>query len=185
MSIEIGRRGIPTTYRGQNFRSRLEARWAAFFDLVGWRWTYEPFETPHWIPDFLVHGDAPLLVEVGPVSTEAEYREKAVKAIQADHGPTLVVGVSPVAGTGYGAPLAGILTTDGWAMAPGFAQWSRCSTCTCLGIDTDFGEYKLRPCGHRNEGHDYVLIGELEEAWAEAGNLVQWMPARFSPSRRC
>ncbi|MEA2669684.1 MAG: hypothetical protein QOJ33_2618, partial [Chloroflexota bacterium] len=29
---------IPTTYDGVNFRSRLEAKWAAFFDLLGWRW---------------------------------------------------------------------------------------------------------------------------------------------------
>lgn len=28
---------IPTTYQHTLFRSRLEARWAAFFDLVGWR----------------------------------------------------------------------------------------------------------------------------------------------------
>ena len=27
---------IPTTYSGVVFRSRLEARWAAFFDLCGW-----------------------------------------------------------------------------------------------------------------------------------------------------
>jgi hypothetical protein len=32
---------IPTAYNGVNFRSRLEARWAAFFDLLEWRWEYE------------------------------------------------------------------------------------------------------------------------------------------------
>ena len=29
------RAGIPTTYANTNFRSRLEARWAALFDLAG------------------------------------------------------------------------------------------------------------------------------------------------------
>jgi hypothetical protein len=29
---------IETVYRGSLFRSRLEARWAAFFDLFGWDW---------------------------------------------------------------------------------------------------------------------------------------------------
>ena len=29
-------KAIPTTYAGVRFRSRLEARWAAFFDLCGW-----------------------------------------------------------------------------------------------------------------------------------------------------
>lgn len=33
---------IPTTYRGTRFRSKLEARWAATFDHLGWYWEYEP-----------------------------------------------------------------------------------------------------------------------------------------------
>ena len=28
---------IPTVYKGRNYRSRLEAKWAAFFDLCGWQ----------------------------------------------------------------------------------------------------------------------------------------------------
>jgi hypothetical protein len=43
---------IPTRYRGTEFRSRLEARWAAFADLVGWKWRYEPIDLNGWIPDF-------------------------------------------------------------------------------------------------------------------------------------
>lgn len=43
---------IPTMYAGVQFRSRLEARWAAFFDLVGWKWEYEPFDLEGYIPDF-------------------------------------------------------------------------------------------------------------------------------------
>jgi hypothetical protein len=35
-------RAIETRYAGCHFRSRLEARWAVFFDAVGWRWQYEP-----------------------------------------------------------------------------------------------------------------------------------------------
>lgn len=33
---------IPTMYKGINFRSRLEARWAVFFDTLGIEWEYEP-----------------------------------------------------------------------------------------------------------------------------------------------
>ena len=46
--------GIPTLYSGIQFRSRLEATWAAFFTMVGWRYEYEPFDCRGWIPDFLV-----------------------------------------------------------------------------------------------------------------------------------
>lgn len=33
---------IETRYAGHRFRSRLEARWAVFFDTLGVRWEYEP-----------------------------------------------------------------------------------------------------------------------------------------------
>src|SRR5688572_28456221 len=77
------RSGIPTTYRETRFRSRLEARWAAFFDLIGWSWTYEPFDADGWIPDFLIRGEAPTLIEVGPCSLLSDYSAKAQKALEA------------------------------------------------------------------------------------------------------
>ncbi len=60
---------IPTVYGGVQFRSRLEARWAAFFDILRWRWEYEPLDAAGWIPDFYVwpHGGAGgWLIEVKP-----------------------------------------------------------------------------------------------------------------------
>lgn len=59
--------GIPTVYKGIQFRSRLEARWAAMFDLLGWTYQYEPFDLPGWIPDFQL-GRGKLLVEVKPTA---------------------------------------------------------------------------------------------------------------------
>lgn len=35
-------KAIPTRYEGVTFRSRLEARWALFFDAIGTAWEYEP-----------------------------------------------------------------------------------------------------------------------------------------------
>ena len=35
-------RAIGTKYGGCYFRSRLEARWAVFFDHLGIEWLYEP-----------------------------------------------------------------------------------------------------------------------------------------------
>lgn len=45
---------IPTTYRGVQFRSRLEAKWASFFDHLGIHWEYEPLDLNGWIPDFAI-----------------------------------------------------------------------------------------------------------------------------------
>lgn len=55
-------RAIETRYKGYRFRSRLEARWAVFFDALGLRWEYEKegFDLPsgRYLPDFFVHWDA-------------------------------------------------------------------------------------------------------------------------------
>lgn len=59
--------GIPTLYRDVQYRSRLEARWAAFFDLLGWKHQYEPFDLAGWVPDFLLFSAPKILVEVKPV----------------------------------------------------------------------------------------------------------------------
>ena len=49
-------RPIETTYAGCRFRSRLEARWAVFFDALAIPWHYEPqgwvAEGAPYLPDF-------------------------------------------------------------------------------------------------------------------------------------
>lgn len=49
-------RAIPTIYKGIEFRSRTEARWAVFFDALGVRWLYEEEGFDVWgrwyVPDF-------------------------------------------------------------------------------------------------------------------------------------
>lgn len=57
---------IPTMYSGVQYRSRLEAKWATFFDLVGWRYEYEPCDFKGWIPDFVLFGARRVYVEVKP-----------------------------------------------------------------------------------------------------------------------
>jgi hypothetical protein len=81
----------PTTYAGVRFRSRLEARWAAFFDLAGWAWEYEPADLAGWSPDFLAtipcaHSEcAPgghrLYVEVKPYTTLEEFADHPVMSM--------------------------------------------------------------------------------------------------------
>jgi hypothetical protein len=52
-------KAIETTWNGLRFRSRLEARWAIFFEVLGLKWEYEPegFEMSsgrRYLPDFKV-----------------------------------------------------------------------------------------------------------------------------------
>ena len=44
-----------TTYNGRLYRSRLEARWAYFFDRVGWKAEYEPYNMGQYSPDFSIN----------------------------------------------------------------------------------------------------------------------------------
>lgn len=64
---------IETRWNGYRFRSRLEARWAVFFDALGLSWEYEPEgfdlgEAGYYLPDFRVRGpqDAVCWYEVKP-----------------------------------------------------------------------------------------------------------------------
>lgn len=51
-------RAIQTSFKGYLFRSRLEARWAVFFDYLGLSWEYEKegFDLPtrRYLPDFWI-----------------------------------------------------------------------------------------------------------------------------------
>ena len=59
-------KAIETTYKGYRFRSRLEARWAVFFDTLGIKWQYENegyqkevelntgLKTLRYLPDFFL-----------------------------------------------------------------------------------------------------------------------------------
>lgn len=69
---------IQTRYAGYFFRSRLEARWAVFFDTLRLDWSYEPegFELVrhgYYLPDFRVMMRGyPVWFEIKP-GNEAEY----------------------------------------------------------------------------------------------------------------
>jgi hypothetical protein len=83
--VEYTIAAIPTIYKGVKYRSRLEARWAAFFDLLGFEFEYEPFDLGPWSPDFLLKkgdGSIPdILVEVKPITDfDVETSEKITKA---------------------------------------------------------------------------------------------------------
>lgn len=51
-------KAIETVYNGYRFRSRLETRWAVFFDILGLQWTYEPegfdLDGILYLPDFFI-----------------------------------------------------------------------------------------------------------------------------------
>jgi hypothetical protein len=186
---------IPTVYRGRRYRSRLEARWAAFFDLLGWRHEYEPFDLGAWSPDFLLP-DWNLLTEVKPMDEldSAEW-EKAVGACErrgllhetADRSAlngVLMLGVAPRMPKENGrAVRAGwIGLQPDYDHAPAFIlwrphQWRPAFTADLVAIepggwraaDGDAGPDSHNP-GFCHYDHHTM------ELWAAATNRVQWHP---------
>lgn len=70
-------KAIETVYKGYRFRSRLEARWAVFFDALGIEWEYEhegyDLGALGWyLPDFWLPNLGFYLEVKGPKPTEKE-----------------------------------------------------------------------------------------------------------------
>lgn len=84
-------KAIETHYAGCRFRSRLEARWAVFFDTLGIEWQYEPegfdIEGTPYLPDFYL-SKTKTWVEVK--GSEDDFRDKeALYAYAIDFGGCL------------------------------------------------------------------------------------------------
>lgn len=178
---------ITTTYNGVTYRSRLEARWAAFFWRIGWTATYEPFDGAGYIPDFLIHGQRPLLVEIKPAVTESEYRAPLLKLVNGLAGcwshDIAVVGVDPLpplletrlwprfpAGGLLGQPVA----SNDWTFALG--HWITCRVCRQPALFHSTDDFTATPCGHHEgDGHlDAPNTTAIKAAWDAATNDVRW-----------
>lgn len=56
----------PTYHNDILYRSRLEAKFACFFDFLGWEFEYEPEPFTTWSPDFALHAIGGVFIEVKP-----------------------------------------------------------------------------------------------------------------------
>lgn len=178
------RSGIPTTYAGTNFRSRLEARWAAFFDLVGWSWVYEPFDADGWIPDFLIEGNRPFLVEVGPCVSVEDFRAKSEKPAAYPSLPTLILGVAPRvlrdSELGERMGYCGLIANE-WPGVVGYAFWTVSKDHRRLCVYQDESYHYPTGEGWTDLWHlDFTGMDWVDALWKRAGNDVQWKP---SPER--
>lgn len=75
-------KAIETHYKGYRFRSRLEARWAVFFDYMDWEWEYEKegFVLPagYYLPDFWIE-TVKMWVEVKPQALNPVEKKMAME----------------------------------------------------------------------------------------------------------
>jgi len=92
-------KAIETKYKGYKFRSRLEARWAVFFDALGVEWDYEPegydLGSAGWyLPDFYLP-ESNIWVEVKPKPLNEKEREKAFFLCSLTGDPVIHLGAIP------------------------------------------------------------------------------------------
>ncbi len=181
-------RGIPTIYAGVQFRSRIEAKWAAFFDELRWAWEYEPIDLAGYIPDFVLpFRHAPLLVEVKHATSHGmneELMPHTTKIVESGWA-----GEAWVVGARFGllydnTALCGILGArnriDGaleWQWDDALLFW--CVPCRGVSVFEANGSWRCRRCGVDDRGHRGEMPeGLLNNAWLEAGNAVQWKGPR-------
>jgi hypothetical protein len=104
---------IQTVYKGYKFRSRLEARWAVFFDEMGVRFEYEPegFELPsgRYLPDFYLP-DGNSYIEVKARRSEEPAKMPAVGIIPREQQLALELSeqIRSRVAVSYGDPLAAL-----------------------------------------------------------------------------
>lgn len=171
---------IETKYRGYHFRSRLEARWAVFFDEIGLPFKYEEegydLNNTWYLPDFWIPAWEAFVEIKGKTPTREEIL-KARLLCNTSNKIVLIITGSP--------------WPDDYTIFPFFpfkihhdlfdtgAEFLQCRRCECIAISKveSGGEvmasYRL---GHPNamedckgcSDRDPVLSGELEKAFKAA-----------------
>ena len=92
-------KAIETSYKGYRFRSRLEARWAVFFEEVGFKWEYEKEgydlgAAGYYLPDFWLP-DVGIWVEIKGSNPSADELAKAEALCGMTKSPVLIFCDSP------------------------------------------------------------------------------------------
>ncbi|TWI34046.1 hypothetical protein [Mesorhizobium tianshanense] len=159
-----GIRAKQTTYRDVIFRSQLEAQWAAFFDLCGWEWQYEPGKLPGWIPDFQIRTSfCDVLAEVKPIDLwEAWGMHLEGKNVSLpDYGkaaryrgdlPIVLLGHEPTCISGD--EIIGLIVTTDISQVPAIAG-----------------------CTLEEFNNSLRVEGNAKAKWFEAGNKIRGLPA--------
>jgi hypothetical protein len=190
---------IPTVFAGVQFRSRLEARWAAFFELLKWPWDYEPIDLAGYIPDFLIRAPVPFIVEVKGHTEEVAGALAKIERSRWE-GDALVVtdnlfdagtqtcwpgeqsrNALGVGTTAYGEAFflccreCGLSDVTGVGTAAGLAfQSTETRRYLCAMCEAGDGV----PVDRRGWAHKSKIVVRPELLWREAGNQTQWRSPR-------
>lgn len=143
---------IETQYKGYRFRSRLEARWAVFFDALGIAWEYEKEgydlgAAGYYLPDFWLPGLQCWLEVKGKEPTQLELGRAAALAEATRHDVFLFAGAIAVPGEndvcGPDGESGYLVTPDGGG--DNHYRWTDCPHCGRVGLEFEARADRL-PC---------------------------------------
>lgn len=172
-------KAIETVYRGYRFRSRLEARWAVFFDALGVPYEYEKegfdldgaglYLPDFWLPTVRCRADREtgVWVEIkGQEPTEAENARCHALSAGTGRPVFLFVGLpdafrepKPVGFGGYE-----FSPDRGW---DNYMRFCQCYSPDCGAVRIEFDEGNYMTCPVCNSSSDYETFG-LDRAYAAA-----------------
>lgn len=180
---------IQTKYKDYNFRSRLEAKWAVFFDALGLKWEYEPegFTLPggiRYLPDFRITSPTGLVqwYEVKPVGVTSDNKVTLANArsYDADGGEDCGLGVQILSGDpldhiamgvpeGHGDPTGTVRVCPRCGRigvpAYGFSTWGE-------------GQFGCEPCDFNTPsgGENVAEMGLFAAVTPHKGTLLMEQP---------
>lgn len=166
---------IPTIYRGHHFRSRLEARWAVFFDLIDIPWSYEDegfdldgtrYLPDFWLPNVRIHlnTEPGIFFEVKGVAPYGDKPERLAAASGRD--VFVAVGTLP---DGEIEKYFG--DSPGWDCPH---LWGRCQRCREWTIQ--YQDYTERHCGGFTDDY-HVVRNETQALLDKAAKHRFWDPS--------
>jgi hypothetical protein len=160
-----------TLFKGVRFRSRLEAKWAAMFDLLKVRWDYEPLDMHGWVPDFVLTVTVARWLDDDFAAQDGAVDVRVLCEVKPAYGGAFDFASDPVFGKATAKDL-------GWTLLLGAAPVG-CGIGTLLG-----------PGGRCSAGAKWVNVNDalggrcdafhLEHLWREAGSAVQWQGRRIA-----
>ncbi len=173
-------KAIETIYKGYRFRSRLEARWAVFFDVLHIAWEYEKegydLDGIWYLPDFWLPKQEAYF-EVKPAAPTEEEIDKAKRLVAAS-GHRVLIGLQ-IPDEWYDEDPEGTVSLLGfspclWAIYPDNSQmiwdgdhmWSLCPECGYIDC-TLWGNGKDLRCGHA-EKYQCWYASEFQVAYDAA-----------------
>jgi len=135
-----------TFYKGYKFRSRLEAKWAVYFDACGIKWEYEKegfnlLDGTSYLPDFWLP-EVKMWVEVKPDDFEENELKKCVELVKLTGFSCILLDGEPYNRAYY--------FVDHWSKESGYGIFNTC-------VVSNYHNYV------KEENRFYTAVGECDK----------------------